>query len=53
VNLSGAVFSNANLTGAAISESMTDGMTIDGIPVSELLAVWRDAQAETPDEERN
>jgi uncharacterized protein YjbI with pentapeptide repeats len=40
-NLSGLRISNANLAGASIVDSATNGMTIDGIPVSDLLAAYR------------
>ncbi len=42
-NLSGLRISNANLTGASIVESLTDGMTIDGIAVSDLMTAYRAA----------
>jgi len=42
-NLSGVQIVNANLRGAAIFDSMTDGMTIDGIAVSDLQAAYRAA----------
>ena len=45
VNLAVLEIRDANLTGASIAESKTDGMTIDGIPVSELLAAYRAARA--------
>jgi hypothetical protein len=35
----GLKITKANLPGAAISESRLDGMTINGVPVTELLAV--------------
>jgi uncharacterized protein YjbI with pentapeptide repeats len=51
VNLSGATLREANLTGlrisqanlrnAAIVDSHTDGMTINGIALADLLAAWR------------
>jgi uncharacterized protein YjbI with pentapeptide repeats len=47
VNLSGLQISGANLTDASIVESVTDGMTIDGIAVSELLAAYR-ARGQSP-----
>jgi uncharacterized protein YjbI with pentapeptide repeats len=40
-NLSGLRISNANLAGASIVDSATNGMTIDGIAVSDLLAAYR------------
>jgi uncharacterized protein YjbI with pentapeptide repeats len=42
-NLSGLRISNANLTGVSIVESLTEGMTIDGIAVSDLMATYRAA----------
>ena len=41
VNLSGLHPSRANLAGATITDSRYDGMTIDGIAVTELLAAYR------------
>lgn len=41
--LSGLVIRQADLTGASIVESMTDGMTIDGISVADLMAAYRAA----------
>lgn len=51
VNLSGAVIHNVNLSnlrisqvnlrGVSIVESHTEGMTINGIPVTDLLAAYR------------
>lgn len=38
---------NADLTGASIAESVTDGMTIDGIPVADLLAAYRTAHPQS------
>jgi uncharacterized protein YjbI with pentapeptide repeats len=43
VNLARLRISNANLTGASIVESLTDGMTIDGIAVADLIATYRAA----------
>jgi uncharacterized protein YjbI with pentapeptide repeats len=43
VNLSGLRISNANLSGASIVDSLTDGMTINGIAVADLLAAYRAA----------
>ncbi|CUH39705.1 secreted effector protein PipB2 [Jannaschia seosinensis] len=42
VNLTGAALRDVNLTGVEIVDSEIDGMTIDGIPVADLLARWRD-----------
>jgi len=57
VNLSGATIQNANLAqlrisnadlrGVSIVESQTDGMTINGILVADLLAAYRAARSET------
>jgi uncharacterized protein YjbI with pentapeptide repeats len=41
VNLSGLRVEDANLAGASIVKGRLEGMTIDGIPVTELLAYWR------------
>ena len=43
VNLAGLRISNANLAGASIVESWTDGMTIDGIAVADMIAAYRAA----------
>ena len=40
-NFSRLEINNAYLRGAAIIDSLTQGMTIDGIPVAELLAAYR------------
>jgi uncharacterized protein YjbI with pentapeptide repeats len=45
MNLSGVRISNANLTGASIVDSATDGMTINGIAVSDLLSAYRASRA--------
>jgi uncharacterized protein YjbI with pentapeptide repeats len=45
VNLSALRISDANLTNTAIADCRLDGMTIDGILVTELLAVWRAAHS--------
>jgi uncharacterized protein YjbI with pentapeptide repeats len=41
VNLSGLKIDRANLAGASIVNSRLDGMTIDGIEVTELMAAWK------------
>ena len=41
VNLSGLRLSKANLAGASISESRYDGMTIDGVLVTEMIAAYK------------
>jgi uncharacterized protein YjbI with pentapeptide repeats len=41
VNLSGLRIDKANLAGAAIVNSRLQGMTIDGIEVTDLLAAWK------------
>lgn len=43
-NFRGLQVSNADLSGAAISHCMTEGMTIDGIPVADLMAAYRAAR---------
>ncbi|MBI1208012.1 MAG: pentapeptide repeat-containing protein [Azospirillum sp.] len=45
VNLAGLHLTKANLAGVSISECRCDDMTIDGIPVTEMLAAYRAAQA--------
>jgi uncharacterized protein YjbI with pentapeptide repeats len=40
-NLKGLKITDADLRGAAISHCMTDGMTVDGIAISELMAAYR------------
>ena len=40
MNLSGLKIDRANLAGALIVNSRLDGMTIDGIEVTELMAAW-------------
>lgn len=42
-NLSGLHITKANLAGASIAESQTEGMTIDGIALADLMAAWRAA----------
>ena len=39
-NLSGLRISQADLSGACIIESLTDGMTINGIALADLLAAY-------------
>jgi uncharacterized protein YjbI with pentapeptide repeats len=41
VNLAGLKMNNADLRGASIVDSLTSGMTIDGIELAELLAAHR------------
>jgi uncharacterized protein YjbI with pentapeptide repeats len=41
VNLSGLRLTNANLAGAALKDCRYEGMTIEGIEVTELLAAYR------------
>jgi uncharacterized protein YjbI with pentapeptide repeats len=40
-NLSRVRISNADLRGASLADCRTDGMTIDGIAVEDLLAAYR------------
>ncbi len=49
VNLSGLRISHANLKGASIVQSLTDGMTINGISVIELLACYQANYPVKPD----
>jgi uncharacterized protein YjbI with pentapeptide repeats len=44
INLSGLRLTKANLAGASISESRYDGMTIDGIAVTDMIAAYKAAQ---------
>ncbi len=39
-NLSGLLISQADLSGACIVESLTDGMTINGIALADMLAAY-------------
>jgi len=41
VNLSGTVIQNANFTEVQISDCRLTGSTINGIPVSDLLAAYQ------------
>jgi len=45
INLSEATFDNLNLSNAAITNAKLDGMTIDGVLVSDLFAAWKQAQS--------
>jgi len=45
VNLSGLQIGDANLRGASIVDSMTDGMTIDGVAVEDLMAAYRSSKS--------
>jgi uncharacterized protein YjbI with pentapeptide repeats len=42
VSLIGAVFHNVNCTDLSIESATYDGMRLDGIPVTELLRVYRE-----------
>jgi uncharacterized protein YjbI with pentapeptide repeats len=44
VNFSGLRLTTANLAGAAISHCRYDGMTIEGIPVTAMIAAYKAAQ---------
>jgi uncharacterized protein YjbI with pentapeptide repeats len=44
VNLSGLRLTKANLAGVSIGDSRNDGMTIDGIPVTAMIAAYKAAQ---------
>jgi hypothetical protein len=46
VSLSGATISDANCSGLSIRNACYDRMTIEDIPVTELLRVYRELQAE-------
>jgi uncharacterized protein YjbI with pentapeptide repeats len=45
VNLSSVRITQANLTGASIADCLTDGMTINGIEVADLMAAYRAAKS--------
>jgi uncharacterized protein YjbI with pentapeptide repeats len=45
VNLSSVRITQANLTGASIAECLTEGMTINGIAVTDLMAAYRAARS--------
>jgi hypothetical protein len=45
VNLSGLRIDKANLAGASIVNSRLQGMTIDGIEVTDLLTCWKEHKA--------
>ena len=42
VNMTGAWISHANLSSVAITDANLTGMTINGIAVSDLLALWEE-----------
>src|SRR5260370_22007841 len=42
VNLAGLRIDQANLAGASIVNGRLEGMTIEGLPVTDLLAFWRE-----------
>ena len=46
-NLSGLRISQADLSGASIVESLTDGMTINGIALADLLAAYETARSKS------
>lgn len=48
-NLSGAQLSKVNLMGASIRDGLYEGMTIDGISVPELLALYAKSKNSAPD----
>jgi uncharacterized protein YjbI with pentapeptide repeats len=47
VNFSALKISHADLRGASIVESLTEGMTIDGIAVADMMAAYRSALAKS------
>jgi uncharacterized protein YjbI with pentapeptide repeats len=49
VNLSGLRLTNANLAGASISACRYDGMTIDGVTVTDMIAAYKAAQVPRTD----
>jgi len=44
VNFSGLQITNADLRGASIADCLTEGMTIDGVSVADLMAAYRAAR---------
>ena len=48
VDLSGGRISNADLMGLSITECFLDGMTIDGVAVTDLLAVYKSTHQPAP-----
>jgi len=50
VNFSGLHLSDANLAGAALSACRYEGMTIDGIPLTDLIAAYKAAPAPKDEE---
>ncbi|MBD9647727.1 pentapeptide repeat-containing protein [Ensifer sp. PDNC004] len=44
VNLSGAQFQNINLSGAAFSNCRIAGVTLDGVPLEEIVEAYRKSQ---------
>lgn len=45
VNLSGSRFQDINLSGAAFSNCRMTGVMLDGVPLEEIVAVYRQSQA--------
>jgi uncharacterized protein YjbI with pentapeptide repeats len=44
-NMKGAQIRSADLRGASIAHCLTEGMTIDGVAVSEMMAAYRKANS--------
>jgi hypothetical protein len=49
VNLSGLRLTKANLADVSIGDSRYEGMTIEGIPVTAMIAAYKAAQAARTD----
>ena len=47
VTLANLRVTNADLRGVSIADCLTEGMTIDGIAVADMMAAYRNAQSKT------
>jgi uncharacterized protein YjbI with pentapeptide repeats len=47
-NLAGLKLAKANLAGASFIDARLDGATIEGVPITDLLAFWRAGHQATP-----
>jgi uncharacterized protein YjbI with pentapeptide repeats len=52
VSLSGLQINQADLRGASIVDCLTEGMTIDGIAVADMIAAYRNALQKTDTNEK-
>jgi uncharacterized protein YjbI with pentapeptide repeats len=48
VNLAGLKLAKVNLAGASFVDARLDGATIEGVPVTDLLAYWRAGHQANP-----